>query len=92
MTRLFGRTWVTVIVLAVRAFTVLRFQGVFGPHWSVPAFGAADLIVQFKPDGLICEVYGPVGRVAAGALGCWSQLTRVPATGALLIGWRKVFR
>ena len=32
MTRLFGRSWVTVIVLAVRAFTVLRFQGVFGPH------------------------------------------------------------
>ena len=69
MTRLFGRTWVrSVIVLAVRAFTVSRFQGVLGPHWSVPAFGAADLIVQFKPDGLICEVYGPVGRVAAGAL------------------------
>jgi hypothetical protein len=76
MTRLVGPAWVTVIVLAVRAFTVFRFQGVFGSHWSVPAFGAADLIVQFKPDDVICEVYGPVGRVAAGALRCWSQLTR----------------
>ena len=74
MTRLIERAWVpmvTVIVLAVRAFTISRFQGVFGPHWSVPAFGTADLIVQFKPKGMICEVYGPVGRVVGAAF--WSH-------------------
>jgi hypothetical protein len=79
MTRLIERAWVpmvTVIVLAVRAFTISRFQGVFGPHWPVPAFGIADLIVQFKRDGVICEVYGPAGRVAAGVLRCWSQIAR----------------
>jgi hypothetical protein len=79
MTRLIRRARVpilTVIVLAVRTFAVWRLQDCFGPHWSVPAFGPADLIVQFKPNGLICEVYGPAGRVTAGALRCWSQLAR----------------
>jgi Mycobacterium membrane protein len=76
MTRLIGRAWVPIVMVigvAVRAFTVSRFQGVFGSHWSVPAFGTADLIVQFKPKGVICVVYGPAGRVAAGALRWWSQ-------------------
>jgi hypothetical protein len=93
MTRLIERAWVpmvTVIVLAVRAFTISRFQGIFGPHWSVPAFGTADLIVQFKPDGVICEVYGQVGSVAAGASRCWSQLAR--GAGGRRVTERKVFR
>ena len=65
---------VMVIVLAVKAFPVAGHQRVFGPHTSVPASGTADLIIQFKPEGVIYEVYGPVGRMAAGALRCWSQL------------------
>jgi hypothetical protein len=93
MTRLIGRAWIpitTVIVLAVRAFAVWRFQGCLGPHWSVPAFGSADLIVQFKPNGVICEVYGPAGRVAAGAFRCWSQLAR--DAGDRRVTERKMFR
>jgi hypothetical protein len=79
MTRLIGRArvpMVMAIVLAARAFTVSRLQGVFGSHWSVPDSGTADLIIQFKPDGVICEVHGPADRVAAGALRRWSQPTR----------------
>jgi MmpS family membrane protein len=77
MTRLIGPAWVPivmVIVVAVGAFSVSRLRRVFGSYWSVPACGTADLIVQFKPDGVICEVHGPAGRVAAGALRRWSQL------------------
>jgi Mycobacterium membrane protein len=67
MTKLIGRAWipmVMVIVLAIRAFTVSRLRGDFGSYVSAPDSGAADLIVQFKPEGMICEVYGPAGRVA----------------------------
>jgi hypothetical protein len=67
---------VLMVVVAVGAFTVSRLRGVFGSYVSVPDSGTADLIIQFKPEGLICQVYGPVGRVAAGALRCWSHLTR----------------
>ena len=93
MTTLIGRAWVPIVMaiaLAVRAFTVFRFQGVFGSHWSVPDSDTADLIVQFKPKGAICEVYGPAGRVAAGALRCWSQLAR--DAGDRRVTERKVFR
>jgi hypothetical protein len=79
MTTRIGRAWVPIvmaIVLAVRAFTVFRFQGGFGSHLSVPDSGTPDLIVQFKAKGAICEVYGPAGRAAAGVLRCWSQLAR----------------
>jgi hypothetical protein len=92
MTRLIGPAWVPMVVVAVGAFSVSRLRGVFGSYVWVPAFGTADLIVQFKPEGMICEVYGPAGRVAAGALRCWSSQRGMPATGVLLIGWRKVFR
>ena len=57
MTRLIGRAWVPivmVIVVAARAFTATRLQGVFGSHSSIPAFGTADLIVHLKPKGMIC--------------------------------------
>jgi hypothetical protein len=40
---------------------------------AVGAFNA-----QFKPKRVICEVYGPRPRLAAGALRCWSG----PATDA----------
>ena len=73
MTRLIGRAWVPMVVVAVRAFTVSRLRGVFGSYVSVPDSGTADLIIQFEPKHVICEVFGPAGRVAAGALRCWSQ-------------------
>ena len=79
MSTLIGRAWVPmvmVVVVAVRSFTVSRLRGVFGSYVSVPDSGTADLIIQFEPKRVICEVYGPAGRVAAGALRCWSQPTR----------------
>ena len=76
MARLIGRAWVPMVVVAVGAFTVSRLRGVFGSYVRFPESGTADLIIQFEPKHLICEVYGPAGRVAAGALRCWSQPTR----------------
>jgi Mycobacterium membrane protein len=64
------------VVVTVVAFTVSRLRGVFGSYVSVPESGTADLIIQFEPKRVICEVYGPAGRVAAGALRYWSQPTR----------------
>jgi hypothetical protein len=89
MTKLIGRAWipmVMVIVLAIRAFTVSRLREDFGSYVSAPDSGTADLIVQF----MICEVYGPAGRVAAGALRCWSQPAR--DAGDRRVTERKVFR
>jgi hypothetical protein len=83
MTRLIGRAWVPMVVVAVGAFTVSRLRGVFGSYVSVPDSGTADLIMQFEPKRVICDVYGPAGRVAAGALWCWSR----PARG---VGGRRV--
>lgn len=75
MTRRIGHSWipmVIVVVVAVRSFTVSRLREVFGSYMSFPDSGTADLIVQFEPKHVICEVYSSVGRVAAGALRCWS--------------------
>jgi hypothetical protein len=80
MTKLIGRAWipmVMVIVLAIRAFTVSRLRGDFGSYVSAPDSGTADLIVQFKPEGMICEV-------------CWSQPAR--DAGDRRVTERKVFR
>ena len=76
MTRLFGIAWVPMVVVAAGAFTVSRLREVFGSYVSVSDSGAADLIICFEPKRVICEVYGPAGRVAAGALRCWSQPAR----------------
>jgi hypothetical protein len=76
MARLIGRAWVPMVVVAVGAFTVSRLRGVFGSYVSVPDSGTADLVIQFEPKRMICEVYGPAGRVAAGALRCWSRRAR----------------
>jgi hypothetical protein len=76
MTRLVGRACVPMLVVAVGAFTVSRLRGVFGSYVSVPDSGTADLIIQFEPKRVICDVYGPAGRVAAGALRCWSRPAR----------------
>jgi hypothetical protein len=76
MTRLIGRAWVPMVVVVVGAFAVSRLRAVFGSYVSFPDSGTADLIIQFEPHRVICEVYGPAGRVAAGALRCWSQASR----------------
>jgi Mycobacterium membrane protein len=76
MTRVIGRAWVPMVGVAVGAYTVSRLRGVFGSYVPVPDSGTADLIIQFEPTRVICEVYGPAGRVAAGALRCWPQPTR----------------
>jgi Mycobacterium membrane protein len=62
---------VMVVTVAVGAFTVPRLRGIFGSFVSVSHSGTADLIIEFRPRRVICEVYGPAGRVAAGALRCW---------------------
>jgi hypothetical protein len=76
MTRLIGRAWVPMVVVAVGAFTVSRLRRVFGSYVSVPDSGTADLIIQFEPKHVICEVYGAAGRLAAGALRCGSHPAR----------------
>jgi hypothetical protein len=64
------------VVVAVGVLAVSRLRGVFGSYVSVPDSGTAELIIPFEPKRVICEVYGPAGRVAAGALRCWSQPAR----------------
>jgi hypothetical protein len=76
MTRPIGRAWVPMVVVAVGVFTVSRLRGAFGSYVSVADSGTADLIIRFEPKRVICEVYGPAGRVAAGALRCWSRPAR----------------
>ena len=76
MSRLIGRAWVLMVVVAVGAFAVSRLRGVFGSYMSVRDSCTADLIIQFEPKRTICEVYGPPGGAAAGALRCWSQPAR----------------
>jgi Mycobacterium membrane protein len=90
MSRVIGRGWVPMVVMDVGALAVSRLRGVFGSYVSVPDSGTADLIIQFEPKRVICEVYGPAGRVAAGALRCWSHLTR--GAGDRPVTERKVFR
>jgi hypothetical protein len=94
MTTLLGHAWVPmimVVAVAVGAFTVSRLRGAFGSYVSVPDSGTADVIIQFGPKRVICEVYGPAGAMADGALRRWSQPARDAGGGELLIGWRKVF-
>jgi hypothetical protein len=83
MTRPIGRAWVPMVVVAVGVFTVSRLRGVLGSYVSVAGSGTADLIIRFEPKRVICEVYGSAGRVAVGALRCWSR----PARG---VGDRRV--
>jgi Mycobacterium membrane protein len=59
MSTLIGRAWVPmvmVLVVAVRSLTVSRLRGVFGSYVSFPDSGTADLIIQFEPTRVICEV------------------------------------
>jgi hypothetical protein len=80
------------VVGAVGAFTVSRLRGVFGSYVSFPDSVTADLIIRFEPKRVICEVYGPLGRLAAGAVGCWSQLARDAGDRRVADQWRKVFK
>jgi hypothetical protein len=76
MSRLIGRVWVPmviVVVVAIGDLTVSRLRGVISSCVFVRDRGSADLIIQFEPKPVICEIYGPAGRVAAGALRCWSK-------------------
>jgi hypothetical protein len=73
MTRLIGRGWVPMVGVAVGAFAASRLRGGFGSYVSVPDSGTADLIIWFEPKRVICEVYGPAGRLTARALRRWSR-------------------
>jgi MmpS family membrane protein len=73
MSRVIGRAWVPMVVVAVGALAVSRLRGVFGSYVSVPDSGTADLIIQFEPKRLICEVYGQVGSLAARVLRSCSE-------------------
>jgi len=44
------------VVMDVGALAVSRLRGVFGSYVSVPDSGNADLIIQFEPKRVICEV------------------------------------
>jgi hypothetical protein len=95
MTRLFGRArvpMVLVVVVTVAAFTGSRLRGVFGLGMSVPNRGTADLIIEFKPKRVVCEVYGPAGRAAAAAVRRWEQPARDAGDRRVTHRSRKVFR
>lgn len=69
MTKLLGRAWVPMVMVvaaAIRSLAVSRLGGVLGSHVSVLDSRTADLVIQFELKRVICEVYGPVGRLAAG--------------------------
>lgn len=59
---------------------------------SVSDSGTADLIIQFEPKHVICEIYGPGGRWLPEVCGAGHGQREMLVTGALLIAWRKVFR
>ena len=86
MTRVTGRAWVPMVGVAVGAYTVSRLRGVFGSYVPVPDSGTADLIIQFEPTRVICEVYGPAGRVAPELCVAGHSQLDMPATGVSLIG------
>jgi hypothetical protein len=90
MTRLIGRAWVPMVVVAVGAFAVSQLRGVSRSYMSVLDFGTADLIIRFEPKRVICEIYGAAGRAPARALRCWSQPTRDARDRR--VTHRKVFR
>jgi hypothetical protein len=95
MTRLIARArvpMVIVVVVTVAAFTVSRLRGVFGVGVTVPNRGTADLIIEFKPNRVVCEVYGPAGRAAAAAVRRWRQPARDTGDRRVTHRKRKVLR
>jgi Mycobacterium membrane protein len=88
MSILIGRArlpMVTLAMVTVGAFTVLRLRGVFGLCMSVSDSGTADLRIQLRPKRVICEVYGSAARVLPELCGAGQSRREMPATGALLI-------
>jgi hypothetical protein len=95
MTRFVRRAWVpmvVVVVVAVIAFAGSRLRGVFGLGMSVPNRGTADLIIQFEPKRVVCEVYGPAGRAAAAAVRRWRRPAGGPRDRRVTHRSRKVLR
>jgi hypothetical protein len=92
MARLIGRAWVPMVVVAVGIFTVSRLRGVFGSYVSVRDSGTADLIIQFEPKRVICEVYGPAAGWLPELCAAGHSQRETSGAGASPIGYRKVFR
>jgi hypothetical protein len=86
MTRLIGRAWVPIVVATVGASTVSRLRGAFGPCVSVPDCGAADLIVQFEPKRVICEVCSPAAGWLPELCAAGNSQRATSGAGALPIG------
>lgn len=63
----FGRAWmvwVTIAIVALSAFAVIRLQKAFGPQDPTTPGGAADQIVPFNPKRVQLEVFGDPGATA----------------------------
>lgn len=63
----FGRAWmvwVTIAIVALAAFAVVRLQKAFGPQDPTTPGGAADQIVPFNPKRVQLEVFGDPGATA----------------------------
>lgn len=67
MGRLAGRYWlalVTIAIVGVAAFAVVRLQGAFGSLNTATPGGVADQIVPFNPKRVTLEVFGDPGATA----------------------------
>ncbi|WP_207551405.1 MmpS family transport accessory protein [Mycobacteroides abscessus] len=68
VSRLVRRGWmmlVTVVVVAVAGFGVVRLHGAFGAHKGTSATGAvSEEIEPFNPKRITLEVFGEPGKVA----------------------------
>ena len=56
--------WVTLAIVALAAFAVVRLQGAFGPLDAKTPGGSADQIVPFNPKRVQLEVFGDPGATA----------------------------
>ena len=56
--------WVTLAIVALAAFAVVRLQGAFGPLDPTTPGGSADQIVPFNPKRVQLEVFGDPGATA----------------------------
>ena len=56
--------WVTIAIVALSAFAVVRLQKAFGPQDPTTPGGAADQIVPFNPKRVELEVFGEPGASA----------------------------
>ncbi len=56
--------WVTIVIVALAAFAVVRLQKAFGPQDPTTPGGAADQIVPFNPKRVQLEVFGDPGATA----------------------------